>query len=148
MYNSKIRDVLAITKEDDLLSELGRFEDALTEELRPVQSLLAKDVRTTDVASIEDHMTNVERYRERICRFHGLALCFLDHCKSDHFKLIRVKGVTEFDREAYQKRLTAGFKGLEAYLANLIDCIDSRVNDCKILLRLGEDGTSFGGRRR
>jgi hypothetical protein len=145
---SKIRQVLEITKEEDLVSELGKFEEAIETELAPLNSLLDQDVNSPDVNSVEKHMSNVERFRRRVVAFHALASCFLAHCKSDHFKLDKVKGVTEFDRESYQKRLTSGFIYLETLLKGVIDSIDSRVNLCKLQLKVGEEGTPFSGRNR
>lgn len=135
---SRIQQILAITKEADLLREMSTFEDAIYEAGAPLLRLLALDVRSNDVAVLMDHMTEVERWRERTCRWYSLAKCFVEHCKSDHFLVPKEKGVTDFTRTAYQKRLSAGFIGLECWLEGIVRCIDSRVNQCKKLLGLEE----------
>lgn len=145
-YRGKISQILAMTKEDELLSEIGKFEDALIDELEPLRAELAKDLRTNEVAQIQDHMTYIESWRERVCRYFSLSVTYVSHCKSDHFILPKEKGKTEFDREAYQKRLLAGFLGIQAWLEGILDSIDSRVNEAKLLLRFDEPG-NFGGRR-
>jgi hypothetical protein len=141
---SRVRQILALTKEEDLVAELAKFEDAIYEAGAPLIRLLGQDVRSTDVISQLDHMTEVERWRERTSRWHSLAKCFVEHCKSDHFIVARTKGVTEFERAAYQKRLTAGFVGLETWLEGLIYSIDSRVNLCKKLAGLEDNGRPNG----
>lgn len=133
--------ILALVKEEDLLTELSKFEDSIYASARPLRELLSKDIRSTDVVSTLDHMTEVERWRERVCRWNGLAVCFVDHCKSDHFLVPKEKGVTDVDRAAYQKRLMAGFVGLQSWLEGLIYCIDSRVNLAKKLVGIDEQGT-------
>jgi hypothetical protein len=138
---SRMQHILAITKEEDLVSELGKFEDAIYEAGAPLIGLLRLDVRSQDVANMLDHMTEVERWRERVCRWHSLAVCFVSHCKSDHFTVKREKGISDFDREAYQKRLLAGFLGLETWLDGMVRSVDSRVNMCKKFLGL-EEGTT------
>ena len=143
---SRVQHILAITKEEDMLRELGKFEDAIYEAGAPLINLLRLDIRSTDVVSILDHMTEVERWRERVCRWYALARCFVEHCKSDHFIVRRDKGVTEFDRTAYQKRLSAGFIGIETWLDGLIESIDSRVNLAKKLVGIEEGGSRAGGR--
>lgn len=137
---STIRQILLLTKEEDLKTEMGKFEDAILSAGNDLFHLLSQDVRSTDVLSIIDHMTAVECWRERVCRWHALAKCFVEHCKSDHFILVKQTGVHEADRTAYQKRLTAGFVGVEAWLEGIIWSIDSRVNLCKKLLGLDEAG--------
>jgi hypothetical protein len=134
---SRIQQILSITQECELTKELGRFEDSIRSIALPLIKLLALDVRAENIAEITSHMMSVERWRERICRWHSLAKTFSEHTKSDHFLVRRVDGgkTTEMDRSAYQKRLGAGFIGLEVYLENLIKCIDSRCNACKILVR-------------
>lgn len=135
---SRVQQILALTKEEDLIRELGKFEDAIYEAGDPLLRLLRMDVRSNDVANLLDHMTNVERWRERTTRWYGLATCFVSHCKSDHFIVKREKGISDFDREAYQKRLLAGFLGLECWLEGLVRSVDSRVNLCKKLAGLEE----------
>jgi hypothetical protein len=138
---STIRQILEITKEADLKQEFGEFEDSITENLHPLVTLLGKDVRTTEVSSILDHMTGVEKWREKVVRYLSLSSSFVNHCKSDHFIVTKTKGQTEFDRTAYQKKLLAGYAGIEIYLEGLVSSLDSRVNICKKLLGL-EDGSN------
>jgi hypothetical protein len=138
---SRVQQILALTKESELMAEMAKFEDAIYEAGDPLLRLLRLDVRSNDVANLLDHMTSVERWRERTTRWFGLATCFVSHCKSDHFIVKREKGISDFDREAYQKRLLAGFLGLETWLEGLVKSVDSRVNLCKKLLGL-EEGTN------
>jgi hypothetical protein len=144
---SRVAQILAITSEQKLLAELKKFEDSVYDRVHPLRVLLAKDVHTQEVASIQNHMTDVERWREKVLRYASLAKTFVAHCKSDHFILKREQGmkITEFDREAYQKKLLAGFVGLEYWLDGLVTTIDSRVNMCKVLLRLDEAGSYHAG---
>jgi hypothetical protein len=135
---STIRQILEIVKECDLKKEFGEFEDSVNTTLQPLITLLEKDVRTTEVSNLLDHMTAVERWRERTVRFLALATAFHSHCRSDHFIVAKTKGQTEFDRTSYQKRLTAGFNGIEIYLDGLISSLDSRVNVCKRILGIEE----------
>jgi hypothetical protein len=137
-----IRAILEITKEVDLKNGFGEFEDEINASLHPLINLLGQDVRSTEVTSILDHMTGVEKWRERCVRYLSLATAFHGHAKSDHFIVAKIKGQTEFDRAAYQKKLTCAFQGLEVYLDGLISSLDSRVNICKKLLGL-EDGGNF-----
>jgi hypothetical protein len=141
---STIRQILEITKEADLKTEFGEFEDSITENLHPLVVLLGKDVRTTEVSSILDHMTGVEKWREKVVRYLSLATAFHGHAKSDHFIVVKTKGQTEFDRSSYQKKLTCAFDGIEVYLEGLLYCLDSRVNVCKKLL--GAEESNFNGK--
>ena len=131
---NKIQQILKITVETKLVSEMGLFEDSIDQVFDPLKGLLAEDVRARSVGLIEDHMTDVERYRERAVKALALATTFLYHCKSDHFIVPRAKSVTEFDRASYQNHLRAPFEGMVTYLDGLVRTIDSRVNLCKKLL--------------
>lgn len=137
---SKIRQILEITKEEDLKKEFGDFEDQVDLSFHSLRTNLAKDIRSTEVTSLLDHMTDVERYRERLVKALSLAEAFSSHCKSDAFTVPKGKGVTDFDRTAYQKRLTAGFIGMVVYLEGAIYSLDSRVNLCKKLLGIEDNG--------
>lgn len=137
---SRVTQILKILKEADLMTEMGKFEDAIYEAGDPLLKLLRLDVRSTDVISLLDHMTEVERWRERVGRWHALAETFVQHCKSDHFLVKKDKAVGVLDREAYQKRLTAGFVGLSLWLEGILDSVDSRVNLCKKLAGLDDHG--------
>ena len=143
---STIRQILEITKEADLKDQFGEFEDGVNTELHLLIQLLNKDVRTTEVASILDHMTAVERWREKVVRYLSLACAFHGHAKSDHFIVSKTKGQTEFDRNAYQKKLTCAFNGIEVYLEGLLYSLDSRVNVTKKLL--GAEETNYNVKSR
>lgn len=140
---SRVQQILKITKEDELITELGKFEDAIYSAGAPLIKLLSQDVRQSEVSNLLDHLTSVEKWRDRVCRWHSLARCFEEHTKSDHFTIRRTDGckITEFDRLSYQKKLSAGFIGLEVYLEQMIRSIDSRTNLCKKLA--GLDETAF-----
>jgi len=131
---NKIQQILKITDEHKLVEEFARFEDSIDDVFDPLKELLASDVRTTDVASLQDHMSEVDSYRVRVVKALALATAFLYHCKSDHFIVAKAKGTTEFDRVAYQNKLRAPFEGIVVYLDGVIRCIDSRINQVKKLL--------------
>ena len=135
-YINKLHQILSITKEEDLRQQFCLFENAVDDQLGPLVELLKKDIRSKDVSDIQNHMSDVERYRERVVRFYALSVAFLDHCKSAHFLIPKNKSTTDFDREAYQKNLTHAFKGMSTYLEGLITSIDSRVNMAKKLTGL------------
>ena len=146
---SRVTQILQITTESRLLSELKKFEDSIYAQVRPLRVLLAKDLHSTEIASIQNHMTEVERWREKVLRWASLTKTFVSHCKSDHFVVKREAGmkITDHDRDAYQKRLVSGFLGLDFYLEGLVETIDSRVNMAKVLLRLDEAGQYHPGAR-
>lgn len=138
---SRVAHILDIKDRDRLLTEMKKFEDSVYERVYPLRVLLTKDIHTSGVASIQNHMSEVERWRETVLRFASLAKTFVSHCKGDHF-IKREAGMklTLFEKEAYQKELLAPFIGLEYWLEGLVDSIDSRVNMCKVILRLDESG--------
>jgi len=144
---SRVAQILAITSEQKLVLEMTKFEDSIYERVHPLRVLLSQDIHSVSVTSIQNHMTDVERWRETVLRWASLAKTFVTHCKSDHFILKREQGmkITEFDREGYQKKLLAGFVGLEYWLDGMVSNIDSRVNMAKVLLRLDESGTHHPG---
>lgn len=133
---SKVADVIAITKEEDLKKEMTEFEAAAEKRIKPVEDLLSKDVRSAEEITVQNHMTAVDAYRQVAVRIFALAACFLEHSKSAYFTL--AKG-TEFERKAKQYALIAPFTGLTARYEGLIKSIDSRVNLCKVLLRVSGD---------
>ena len=73
---SRVQQILALTKESELMAEMAKFEDAIYEAGDPSR-LLHLDVRSNDVANLLDHMTSVERWRERTTRWYRLATCFV-----------------------------------------------------------------------
>lgn len=147
---SRVSQILDIKDEKQLLAEMKKFEDSVYERIRPLRVLLVKDIHSSEVASIQNHMSDVERWRETVLRWSSLMKTFVSHCKSDHFIVKREPGmrITEFDREAYQKRLLAGFVGLDTWLEGVVDSIDSRVNMAKVLLRLDESGQYHPGAQK
>lgn len=145
---SRVAQILRITTEKRLVSELVKFEESIYVQIRRLRELLALDLHSVEVTSIQNHMTEVERWREKVLRWSSLMKAFVAHCKSDHFILKRNQPgmkITEFDRDAYQKKLLAGFLGLDYYLEGLVETIDSRVNMAKVLLRLDEAGSYHPG---
>lgn len=139
-----IIEIISITDEDRLLSEFREFERALEELLQKLDEELNKQPLSQDIPKLELHMTFVESHRHRVSKYLMLVDAFVEHAKSANFLAIKGKGVTEFDRTAYQKKLTAGMLATQRYLLNTIDDIDSRVNECKKLLGIEGD---VGGRR-
>jgi hypothetical protein len=136
---SKVSEIIAITKEADLIKEMTAFENAIDKRLKSVEDLLDMDVNSSNEFAIEKHMSVVESYRQIAVRVHSLAACFLEHSKSPWFTLSKSKDISEFDRHAKQKQMVAPFFGLEARSEGLIKSIDSRVNMCKVLLKLTDD---------
>lgn len=143
-----IHQIITITDEEILLQEFYGFETSLESIIMPLRANLAKQVLSADVVNMETHMTYVEAWRDRIAQYLRLVNAFVEHAKSSHFILIKGKGtgITETDRTAYQKKLTAGMLAMQRYLLDLIDAIDSRVNLCKKLL--GIEGDIAGIRRQ
>jgi hypothetical protein len=144
---SRVAQILAITTEQKLLIEMAKFEESVYERIHPLRVLLAQDLHSVDVPSIQNHMTDVERWRETVLRWASLAKTFVTHCKGSHFILQRTPGskMTIFEQEAYQKKLLAGFIGLEYWLDGMVANVDSRVNMAKVLLRLDEAGQYHPG---
>ncbi len=138
-------EIVKITKEDELMKEFAEFETQLELDISHLQIALSKMPLSSDVPKLETHMAFVESWRERIARRLSFVICFLQHAKSHHFLLKKTsKYVTADDRTAYQKSLTAAMESWSNYLENLIDCIDSRVNEVKKLLGVESE---VGGRR-
>jgi hypothetical protein len=136
-----IKDICAITSEEVLMQELGIFEHTLNVRLKPIEELLEVDVRSrsNDEIAVEDHMTAVESYRQRSVRYHSLAACFLQHAKSSHFLLKKTKDISVNEQHAKEKQLIAPFEGLATLTEGAVKSIDSRVNLCKVLLRLSDE---------
>jgi hypothetical protein len=138
---SSIRDIIKITSEATLMEELAVFEKTLETRILPIENLLRVDVRaqSDNEQSVEDHMTAIESKRQDAVRYHALAACFLEHSKSSYFALKKAPGVTGEDKRAKEKMLMAPFEGLSVRTDGLIRSIDSRVNLCKVLLRLMDE---------
>jgi hypothetical protein len=138
---STVSDIIAITTEEKLMEEMQAFSRALDKRIKPIEDLLSFDVRSNseneDVT--EKHMTAVECQRQAAVRCHSLSACFLEHAKSPYFRLKRGKDVSEDDRRSKEKMLVAPFEGLAVRTEGLVKSIDSRVNLCKVLLRLVDE---------
>lgn len=134
-----VSDIIAITKEENLIKEMSAFELAAENRMAMVEGLLTQDIKSSNEFAIEKHMSTVESFRQTAVRIHALAMCFLEHAKSQWFTLSKGKEISEFDRHAKQKQMVAPFAGLESRTEGLIKSIDSRVNMCKVLLRLTDD---------
>lgn len=136
---STVSQIINITKEEELVKQMIIFEDAVDRRMAPVEDLLSKDIKASNEFMIEKHMSTMDSYRQIAVRIHALAACFLEHSKSSWFAISKSKEVSDFDRHAKQKQMIAPFTGLEARSEGLIKSIDSRVNMCKVLLRLTDD---------
>ena len=134
---SKVSDIIRITVEADLLKEMESFESACEKRVQHLEDLLSIDIRSGEEVTVQNHMTAVDSYRQIVVRIFGLTTCFLEHAKSSYFALA---SGTEFQRNAKQKQLIAPFMGMSTRYEGLIRSIDSRVNVCKILLRVANDG--------
>jgi hypothetical protein len=139
---STIAEVLQIHTEEDLNAALLQWERDLNETLDPLKRQLAKNVLSSDVQSLEQHMGYVESWRVRVVNYLMLAEALVEHAKSDHpgFLLPAEKGITEIKREAHQRKLAGGFKAIAGMLERLIDSIDSRVNLAKKVLSAEAEG--------
>lgn len=133
MINSVV-EILRINTETELFKAMSEFEVALQDNLKPLRTKLATQLLTQEVPQLEMHMTYVESWRDRVAQYLSFASTFVEHGKSTFFLLPNGKGVTTPDRDAYTKKMTAGFIGLRDDLEQMVKSIDSRVNLCKKLL--------------
>jgi len=134
---SQIRQILAITKESSLFEEMEAFEKSIDDKFAEVEDLLEIDVRSAEEITLQNYMSKVESFRQTAVRAFALAACFLEHAKSPYFAL----GVgTEFERKSKQYQLIAPFTGLNIRLEGLVKSIDSKVNLCKVFLRVDNEG--------
>jgi len=131
---SSIREVLAISQVTDLESAFTGFDLEMTETLKPLTEALDHNVLSRDVTSIQTHMAEVESWRDRVVRYQALVTGFVEHAKSAAFLPAKAKGSTELDRDAFRRKVSAGFVAWQKRLEGLIDCIDSRVNLSKKVL--------------
>jgi hypothetical protein len=131
---SSIREILGINDEGKLLEMVRQFDADLERELEPLNAALDQNIRTTDFTSLANHMGFVESRRAKVVRYLSLATAFLEYSKSESFLRKKEKGMTEADRRAHEKQLSAGFQAQVTMLDGLVKCIDSRVNLCKKLL--------------
>lgn len=128
--------ILQITTEEQMFSEFEGFESAIEITIEPLRKRLETSVMGQSNAQLMAHMVYVEAWRDKVGRFFSLTYMFVEHCKSSIFSPVRSESgkITQADREAYQKRLSAGFTSVLKDLETLIDSIDSRVNVCKKLM--------------
>jgi len=130
-----IREILKISTAEEFLTALKQYDGDLEEPFEIIESMLDKNVMSTDVTDIEIHMALVESWRSRFSKYFSFAKGFVEHSKSSAFLMAKIKGVsTDTDRDAHRRSLSAGAEALSTRLEGTIDCIDSRVNLCKKLL--------------
>jgi hypothetical protein len=141
MVNS-IAQVLKITKEETLFKEFEELETAYATKIQPLRVMLRSNPLTTDAGQIQNHMCEVGKWRDLIGKYNALMTSFVSHIKGSDFLLAKGPNVGVLEKEAYQKKLLAGFVGLAADTEQLIKSIDSRVNECKILLRVETQGSA------
>jgi hypothetical protein len=139
------KDIRAITSEDTLMLEFTDLEQQIIEDIQPLREFLNKQVSTSDVPVLHTHMSFVESWRDRISWRLLLVQAFTEHGKSSHFMQVKIKGVTDADRDAYQKKIVGSMTAMKDYLDRLVTSVDSRVNQCKKLLGIEAD---IGGRRQ
>jgi hypothetical protein len=127
------------------------FEAQIEAKLTPLKVYLRKVIMTTEVQQLELHAAHVERWRSDCTHFLSLASGFVEHGKSSHFLIQKQnqdggRKLTESERDAYRRTLTAGYAALVIRLAGLVDDIDSRVNLCKRFTDNEKAGfKNFGG---
>jgi hypothetical protein len=146
------RDIRSITNGSELMKEFSDLEEQIIDDIAPLREFLAKQVATNDVPMLHTHMSYIESWRDRVAWRLLLVEAFHEHGKCSHFMMAKPvmsnggrSSVTDADREAHQKKFTGSMKAMEHYLTNLIDAVDSRVNQCKKLLGIEAD---VGGRRK
>jgi len=141
----RIGEILKLTDDEDFLKAQKQFDDDLEEATEVLQSLLDKNILSTDVTDTQMHMAAVECYRARVCKWHAFAVAFSEHGASSVFLPAKKKGeISEADRQSHLKHLAAGSKAHVAMLDGFIRCIDSRVNACKKVLGIEGDGNNYG----
>jgi hypothetical protein len=127
----RIAHIIQVQSPDEFIQMFADFEDQIERTIIPLLALLNKVIMSSEVTQIEQHAAHVDAWRSRITRFASLAAAFVEHGKSSRLMMPKGKGVTDFDREAWKRTLTAAYVGLSRRLEGLIDDIDSRVNLCK-----------------
>jgi hypothetical protein len=147
---SSIREVLAITKSEDLKAALLAFDEQMSAHIKPLLEALDKNIISLDVPSIQAHMGMVEAWRGKLVRMLALAAAAVEHSKGIYFVPSKVSGdgesrvrLTEDERKAYTREQAAGWVAWQVKLEGLIACIDSRTNLAKKLL-----GIDFEGEKR
>lgn len=140
-----IAQIHQLTTEDSYKEGWSKFEETIDLTLKPLTDKLKQQVLTAEVPQLEQHMTFVESWRDRVAKILMLANAFVNHGKSHRFLLPGGKNITATDREAYQRGIVGAIICIASYLEDLIKSIDSRVNLCKILLRSEQE--AVGNRR-
>lgn len=126
-----IRDILGLKTPEDVLKTGLDYSDDLKRHLEPLEKLLAKSILHGDPAKLEQHMAEVESWRDRVARQLYIVSAVVEYGKSNRFALGQGKGVTESIRDGYRRSFLWPWTAAEEYLGHLIDSIDSRVNLCK-----------------
>lgn len=134
-----IKEIFKITTIEELNAARDQFEQELHTKLYPLTAKLDQDILSSDVASIEQHMSFVESYRARLVQYFSLATAFANHAKDSTFLPAKTDGenakrTPEIERDAFRRKLAGGFSALEVRIEGYIDCIDSRVNLSKKIL--------------
>jgi hypothetical protein len=146
-----IAHIIRITSPREFKDIFADFESQIEAKLIPLKAYLRKVIMTTEVQQLEQHAAHVERWRSDCTRFLSLASGFVEHGKSSHFLVEKQRQeggrkLTESERDAYRRTLTAGYSALVLRLAGLVDDIDSRVNLCKRFTDNEKAGfKNFGG---
>jgi hypothetical protein len=146
MAVSSIAEILGFKTEVDFKAAITEFESTVELTFKPLTDRLRQQVLSSEVQQLELHMTFVESWRDRVAKALMYATAFEQHGKSNYFLLAGGKNITSTDREAYQKSITCAATALCVYFEQLLKSIDSRVNQCKILLR-NEVESSVNSRR-
>lgn len=137
---NNIREILALKTVEDMENALRSFDEKVIERLKPLDELLDTNILSSDIVSIQLHMTEVESFRARVVRLLAFAAGFVQHAKDSTFLPEKSKERSELDREAFQRHIAAGFIAWQTQLEGYVDCIDSRVNLAKKLMGLEVDG--------
>jgi hypothetical protein len=143
-----VRQIFQITSTEDLKHALDQFETELDAKVQPLVDMLQQNMLSTDVTSVELHMSFVESWRVRVVKYLSLASAFVEHAKDSTFlpaKATPLEGeekptkMSEIERDAYRRKMAGGFVALQIYLEGLVDSIDSRVNLCKKVMGIEID---------
>lgn len=135
-----IKEILALKTPDDMSNALQSFDTELENRLSPLEKLLETNILSSDVTSIQLHMTEVESFRVRVVRLLAFSAGFVQHAKDSTFLPEKSRERSELDRDAFQRKIAAGFVAWQLRLEGYIECIDSRVNLAKKLMGLDADG--------
>jgi hypothetical protein len=137
-----IADVLKIKVENELEETFILFEDSVRTSTAPLDSLLGKKI-SSDAATVEPHVIEIESWRDKICKIHALSAACAEHAKSSHF-ILTGRSATQVDKEAHQRKVAGHWIALRDEMENKIRSIDSRVNLCKKFLGYEQDAYNNG----